>query len=103
MSFLSDTCDPTTALFISEGAASRAPQTVLMKYPQKVKKAEPKLRKSRGEPVGYALIIHFRDERPAGPLTNSCAVRRKSRLVRRGTGLMSDNTQLCTCISEFRT
>jgi hypothetical protein len=68
---LIDNSDPTTALFISEGAASRAASMVERQFPHRIKEAQPKLKKSRGEILGYYLQLHFKDNRNPTPLTNS--------------------------------
>lgn len=68
---LIDNSDPTTALFISEGAASKAALMVERQFPHKITKAEPKLKKSRGEVVGYCVQLNFKDNRNPSPLTNS--------------------------------
>lgn len=71
MSLLNDFRDPTTALFLSEREAWKAAHAVKARYPKRVLKVEPKLRRRRGENLGYAVVVHFTDDRPPSPLTNS--------------------------------
>ena len=67
---LYDTRDPTMALFLTEGAASRAAGMVLRYFPDRVTKADPKAHYSRGELKGYKVHITTKDHRNF-PLTNS--------------------------------
>jgi hypothetical protein len=68
---LIDDSDPTTALFISEGAASKAASMVMRQFPHRIAKADPRLRLSRGEVKGYYVQLKFKDKRNPSPLTNS--------------------------------
>jgi hypothetical protein len=63
--------DPTVALFLSEGAASKASRLVMRKYAGRVSKTHIKMRKHHGEILGYALALNFTDKRPQSWLTNS--------------------------------
>lgn len=71
MSLINDFKDPTTALFLSEREAWRAAGAAKARYPQRVDRAEPKIRRRRGEVLGYAVVVYFTDGRPVSPLTNS--------------------------------
>lgn len=68
---LHDNKDPTTALFLSEGAASKAARMVEDQYQDRVSKAYPKTRTRSGERLGWCVVIRFKDDRPPTPLTNS--------------------------------
>lgn len=68
---LHDQSDPTVALFISEGAASKAARMVAQQHSKVVSVADPKPRKQRGEMLGYGVLIHFKDNRRSSWLTNS--------------------------------
>ena len=71
MGLLCDNKDPTTALFLSQSAAQRAAALVMGRYSDRVDYCRPSPRTRQGEMQGYALIVHFKDKRPATPLTNS--------------------------------
>lgn len=72
MSVLCDDRDPTTALFLSVAACARAGRAVLSsEHGHKIKRMVPRRRERKGQILGYALILHFKDRRPASPLTNS--------------------------------
>lgn len=68
---LYDSNDPTTALFTSRKGAAKAGDMVMAQHRAKITRTEVKPRRCRGELLGYALVIHFKDKRPASPLTNS--------------------------------
>jgi hypothetical protein len=40
-------------------------------FPHRIKEAQPKLKKSRGEILGYYIQLHFKDNRNPTSLTNS--------------------------------
>jgi hypothetical protein len=62
---------PTIALFMSRLEASRAGDRAKKKYPDRVERTEVRPRKSKGELLGYQVVIHFKDRRPPTPLENS--------------------------------
>ena len=66
-----DPCQQTTALFISEGAASKAARIIERNHPDRVSSAQAMRHRHRGELLGYKVMIHFTDGRPSTPLTNS--------------------------------
>lgn len=68
---LYDKADPTTALFISEGAASRAAQMVVKAFPERLRDAVAAAHFNRGELLGYHVRLYFNDFRPPAYLTNS--------------------------------
>lgn len=67
---LCDPKDPTTALFMRAGTASRFGNKARRKFPDRVAKTAVRERHRQGEFLGYCVIVHFKDKRPPTPLTN---------------------------------
>lgn len=68
---LTDTKDPTKALFMSAAGARRAARGVCQMYPETVKKCVVKPSYRQGELQGYVVVAHKSDRSLSAPITNS--------------------------------